>query len=110
MNIIYYIEVNLICIIILLLLNSRLCFKSEQRSTEKKVFHLLVTTTIIFCVADLVAGVLRGQFFAGARIWIHLTNLIYFEALTIVSFLWMLFVFIRLKKVKSLREDRKSVV
>lgn len=96
MNIIYYTETNLICIIILAMLKIRIYQKSDQHSTVNKVYDYLICATVLMCAADMIAGICRGQRFFGARAIIELSNLIYFEALAIISFLWMIYVFIKL--------------
>lgn len=101
MNIIYYSEVNLICIIVLLLLANQMRYKSDQFSSENRTFSLILWTTIITCASDMVAGICRGQFFSGARMIIEISNLIFYESLSIISFLWMIYVFTKLKIIKN---------
>lgn len=102
MNIIYYCEINLLCIIILILFTNQLHHKSGQLSAENRVFILLIWATILLCVSDIVAGVCRGQVFWGARSVVQVSNLIFFEALAIISYLWMIYVFIKIKMITSI--------
>lgn len=106
MNTIYYTEINLICIIILLLFKCQLHEKSKSFSTVSVVFNLLIQATILFCVSDMVAGSLRGQFFWGAAPILEVSNLIYFEALAIISYLWMLYVFLKLNSTPVFSKKR----
>lgn len=100
MTVIYYSEVNLICIVIVLLFTNQIRYKSDHYSSENRTFKLLMWSTIVMCVSDMVAGICRGKLFPGARAVIEISNLMFYEALSLVSFLWMVFVFTKLKMIK----------
>lgn len=93
---IYYIEINTICIILLLFLLSCLRQQQGEGSTGRNIFRLLILTTILLCAADLFSGVLSGQIFHGARTLIWTGNLFFFAATTTVCYLWLLYVNIKL--------------
>lgn len=97
----YYIETNLICIIILLLLKHQTKARSEQESRDKQLFSYLLLAAVLFCVADIVAGICRGQVFEGARAIIEISNLLYDEMLAIVAWCWMLYVFRKIGRIFS---------
>lgn len=59
---IYYIEINLICIILLALYGYLLFNKLEQRSSLKIIFDALMLASIVFCLSDMIAGVYRGVY------------------------------------------------
>ena len=101
MTVIYYSEINLVCIIILFLFANQIRYKSDQFSSDNRTFKLLLRATIIMCTADMVAGISRGQFFRGARIFIETSNLVFYEAISVVSFLWMVYVFTKLRMIKK---------
>lgn len=96
MTVIYYVQTNLICIAILLLLQVQLHKRSEKFSAEMIVLNQLIGTTVILCTSDLVAGVFRGRLFWGSRTIIEVSNLIFYEALVVISYLWMKYVNIKL--------------
>lgn len=104
MSIIYYCETNLICILFLLLFANQMRYKSVQLSDDSRTFSAILWTTLIMCISDLVAGVCRGQFFVGARALIEISNLMYYEAISLVSFLWLVYVFKKLKLIKNRKE------
>lgn len=97
MRIIYYVEINLICIILLLLIKYSFHRKSEAFSAEMIVFNKLIWSAIFLCLSDMVAGIFRGLFFYGARIIIEVSNLAFYELLSVIGYLWMIYVNIRLK-------------
>lgn len=102
MNIIYYVEINLICIVILLLLRNQLQRKSDKYSAEMIVLKQIIMVTIILCASDMVAGIFRGKIFWSSRTIIEMSNLIFFEALSIISYLWMIYVNIKLKVINDI--------
>lgn len=95
-NIVYYIQVNLICIVILFIFKRQLRRNSEKYSTSNNVFYLLLWISILLCVSDMFAGIFRGQVFDGAKVFIEVSNLVFYECLTVISYLWMIYVFIKL--------------
>lgn len=109
MTSIYYIEINIICIIILFLLQNQLNKRSEKFSAEIIVFQQLILTTIILCFSDMVAGVFRGELFFGARAIIEISNLVFFEALAIISYLWMIYVNTRLKVIADINNKKRII-
>lgn len=103
-NMVYYIEVNLICIIILILFTKQLKNKYMQMSEAELVLQQIIISTIIFCCSDLIAGVFRGQMFPGARMIIEFSNLAYYESLVVIAYLWMKFVHLRINKVPKFKK------
>ena len=101
MAIIYYTEINLICIIILLLFAYQLRYKSDKFSSENRIFNMMLWTTVVMCASDIIAVIFRGQLFKGARIIIELSNALFFETISIISFLWMIYVFTKFKLTKN---------
>ncbi|MGN1099645.1 MAG: hypothetical protein ACI4S9_04825, partial [Christensenellales bacterium] len=105
MTVIYYTEVNLICIIILLLFSNQMRYKSRHLSADDRIFKVLLWTTVIMCFSDMLAGICRGRFFTGARFLIEFSNLVYYETLSAVSFLWVVYVFRKLNIFKKYGRD-----
>lgn len=99
-TIIYYAEVNLICIFMLALFAWQRRFRSDHASTDNRVFSLMLWVSVLLCAADMVADICRGRFFPGARTLIVVSNMLYYEAISAVCYLWLLYVLILLKIVK----------
>lgn len=55
----------------------------------------------MLCASDLIAGVLRGRVFWGAKACLELSNLIFYECLTVISYLWMIYVYVKLDAIRS---------
>lgn len=109
MRIIYYVETNLICIAILFLLLNQLNKKSEKFSAQIIVFQQLIWATIILCASDMVAGVFRGEMFFGARAIIEISNLVFFEAIAVISYLWMVYVNTRVKFITDINNKKRII-
>lgn len=104
MTVIYYSEINLICITLLFIFTRQIRYKSGQLSADSRIFSMILWATGIMCASDMVAGICRGQFFGGARALIEISNLIYYEAISVISFLWMAYVFAKLKIIENKKE------
>ncbi len=100
-TVVYYVEVNFICIFMLALVARQRYFRSDRSSADNRVFSLMLWVSILLCVSDMVAGICRGRFFSGARRLIMVSNTLYYEAISVVCYLWLLYVLIRLKIVKK---------
>ncbi len=75
-------------------------FHSDHASTDNRVFSLMLWVSVLLCAADMVAGICRGRFFPGARTLIVVSNMLYYEAISAVCYLWLLYVLILLKIMK----------
>lgn len=102
-NAVYYIEVNLICIIILLLLYNQLHRKSHLFSTAGIIFELCLFTTVAMCVSDIAAGCFIGMLFPGARAVLEISNILFFISIVTVSYLWLVYVLVQLRIVSNLK-------
>lgn len=96
MNIIYYVEVNLICIFLLLLFGNLLFHKIREQSSARMIFDCIMITAVFFCLSDMIAGIFRGRMFYGARTILDLSNWLYYETLAIISCLWFFYVLMKL--------------
>lgn len=103
MNIIYYVEINLVCIIILLLFRRQMHYKSERFSTAEMILNQLIWVTVLFCIADMVTGVFHGQTLLGTRTILEISNMVYLESLTVISYLWMRYVMVKMKGISNYR-------
>ena len=97
----YYIEVNATCILVLVIFLLDMRQNGGNHSTDQSILKQLIWATMVFCVSDMAAGVLRGRCFPGARGLIELSNLLYMEALLVISVLWSMYVRVRLLPVGS---------
>ena len=93
---VYYIEVNLVCIVVLFIIRGRL--HNNIVSTSDKYFSALNLSTVLMCFSDLAAGVCRGKFFYGVRAVIEISNLIYFWAMTLAAYCWLIYIALKLEK------------
>ena len=84
---IYYIEVNTICIIILLMMF--FAVRGIKENVRMNVFRGMVVFDIIFCVTDVAAALLNGKLFVGARGILWTVNILYFVSAFIVALLWL---------------------
>lgn len=93
---IYYIEINAVCIAVLILLYMQLRQDHGQQSAAARLLYLLMLAAIILCLSDMISGILRGKTFAGAHWMTETSNIIYFIMATAISYLWALYVNVKL--------------
>ena len=92
----YYIEVNLICIVVLFIIKGR--SRNNTVSTSDKYFNTLNLSTVLMCLSDLVAGVCRRRLFTGARAVIEISNLLYDCTMTLAAYCWLIYIAVKLEK------------
>lgn len=98
MNTIYYVEINISCIIILSLFARQVYNRFIKMSDIETNLNHLIWATMVLCATDMVAGIWRGQIIEGARTVIELSNLLYFEMMVIISYLWFRHVILELNE------------
>ena len=101
MQIGYYLEINLFCAVVILIIRSHLFQHSKVRPTGRVILKLILDVTLAICISDLLAGILNGVQFIGSRAVLKALNLIYFETTTISGFLWFCYVKNKLGRLTS---------
>lgn len=90
-----YSEINIMCIIILLIYLSNLkagMVYETVRSESKKELFKLVVYTIITCFCDLIYGIAKGDFFPGSKLVLSACCLAYLVGFVMIAFSWMRYV------------------
>lgn len=90
-----YIEVNLISLILSGIVYVRLRQDRTIHSTAQLLMRRLLVALWLLCISDIVAVIVRGRFFPGARMLIQVSNLVYLEMMPIISMIWLFYVFNR---------------
>lgn len=106
---IYYIQTNVVCMVILIYLlfvNNR---RFGNHATEDDIFSEIIFETIIFCIADIFTWCVDGQHFFGAKIIIYLSDCIYISAPPIMSYLWSDYAYVKLKGVRRFGRKRGKI-
>lgn len=110
MNTIYYVQANLCCVVILLLIALHISQELRKNSTDQVIFLYLIWSTVIICISDLFAGVERGKLFSGARQIIEISNWLYFISMLAVSCAWALYVNVRLGFIIKIKSKRTLLI
>lgn len=98
-----YIEINLICMLLLGIIYARIYQKRSMASASQKTMEKLLAAAMVLCVSDVVAILSRGRFFPGARAVIEISNLVYLVMMPVISRCWLDYVRIRIGKEVSKR-------
>lgn len=87
---VYYIEVNLICIVVLaLLLGSLPGRKSESK--RSKYYKIMLVLTMILCASDLFSGLFRGAKFPGAGVILWISNGVFILSQSFIGYFWIIY-------------------
>ena len=87
---IYYIEINMICIVTLALLLGSLP-RGEYQSRRGRFYKIMLGLTIIMSAADLISGVFRGEGFAGASVILWISNMLFLITGVFIGYVWILY-------------------
>lgn len=95
--VLYYLQVNIICLIILGGIR-RMSRKVQEDFSEKRIaFGRLLAWTAVLCISDMAASIFRGKTFDGAEHIIHLSNMLYLLCMTWAGYEWMVYSNIRIR-------------
>lgn len=89
----YYVQTDILCLVLLGIMLQRSRAIANTHSAPQRLFTIITYTAIISAISDLLACLVRGQFFPGARFLIHLLNIIYIESITVIAGAWCIYVF-----------------
>ena len=98
MSVTYYVQINVMSIILLLLMFFQFPRKHGIRPTETYIFRLELLVAVVLCLADMISGILRGQVFYGSKTLTEIANSLYIVTMTASGYLWMIYVNIKLNK------------
>lgn len=91
----YYIQTNIICLMLLagiyMMLRKRRHFFPERQ----RAFSVLVPLTALVCLSDIFAWTCDGERFRYAREIVIVSNMVYYAAITWVCFAWLNYVEVR---------------
>ncbi len=87
---VYYVEVNLICIVVLALMLGSLPGRRSE-SMRGRYYKYLLILTILLCAADLFSGLFRGAVFPGATEILWISNEIYMLSQAFIGYFWILY-------------------
>lgn len=96
---VYYIETNLIAVIvgtILLVQENRI---SSRNETSHKLMGWMTGLLIIFGLSDIAAYMFKGV----SAVGVHISNMIYYIAIALGTYLWFLFVCIKTDSTSSIK-------
>ena len=91
----YYLETNIFCIILLLIVFILSC-RDRNKKKETQSFLNVITVTIIYCISDICAALLKGHDFNNVRTLLYISNIIFIAFPLSLIFFWEKFVFYKL--------------
>lgn len=102
-RIIYYVQINIISIVVLLLILFRGIRFNKESSVQTKTLRTLVIAACFLCISDMLAAVFRGQTFAGAAACVEIINMCYLALGVFISYKWLIYVLYELGEINKRR-------
>lgn len=90
--VVYYLETNIICIIMLVACFAVLYDRSVKASSEEVIFNRLIFECIIYCFADIVAAICKHMTIPGIRTILYIANALYIAMPAIMIVSWYKYV------------------
>lgn len=92
MRSIYYLEVNIICVIFLMFINKKTSANKKKTPLVDKIFKYSVLSSGIMCITDALMALIDFKLFPCSIMLNHILNMIYFACGTFTAYGWLLFV------------------
>lgn len=93
----YYLQTNLFCIIILLLILYKLKNKTKYSTI---IFKKMIICFIFFCLSDIISIMFRGTNYYYSNIILYLSNSLYLYLPLLVGYYWIKYVYLNLEQKK----------
>lgn len=107
---VYYIQINVICMILLLGILSILTGKKNFLPAQRVAFRRLIILALLICISDMGAWMCQGKNFPVARGLTIVFNMIYFFSVTATCYAWLSYVNICLEKTAELKNRTARVL
>lgn len=92
---IYYSEINIVCILLLILVYL-LYGRDKNNNSEVKSFKNVIVVTILYCISDIFAALLKNHDFTGVRVCLYAANIVFIAFPLGLIYFWEKYVYHRL--------------
>lgn len=93
----YYLQTNIFCIIILLLILYKLKNKTKYSTI---IFKKMIICFIFFCLSDIISIIFRGTNYNYSNIILYISNSLYLYLPLLVGYYWIKYVYLNLEQKK----------
>lgn len=100
----YYIQTNICCIIIFLIMF--LDIRRRNVTKDQKIYFFFLLTAVIFCISDMLNYTLMGRNNEAIKPILYIVDTFYFSSSVIASYLWYIFCLEKL----GFRSDKRHIV
>ena len=99
-TLIYYIETNLIAIIMAIVLFVQQRRISSKNETSQIILSLMIIFMMVFSISDIFAYVSRGNSLVG----VHISNMVYFLMMCFGSYTWFMYIAVKMEYFKDVKK------
>ena len=103
----YYIQVNVLCMILLLGVYTSLTGKNDFQPAKRVAYRRMILLALAMSVTDMGAWLCEGKDFPGAPWVTSVLNMVYYFSVTATCYAWLSYVDISLSKVNEERRKRR---
>lgn len=97
----YYIQINALCLAVLLVVAVLMHGKRENSPARRRVFLSLVSATAIICISDIFSWLCDGRPDSANYFVLMASNIIYDGAITAACFIWLSYVRLRVEGIEK---------
>lgn len=97
----YFLQTDITCLVILLFVLVKWSRQKKDISTGRYIIRAAIFLAMIFCLSDMVSGVIQEHVFHGANIILNICNIIYFASVILICEAWVLYSFLKIGKLQS---------
>ena len=103
----YFLQTDITCFVISLFVLIKWSRQKKDISTGRYIIRSAIFLAMIFCLSDMIAGVIQEHVFHGANIILNICNIIYFASVILICEAWVLY---SLLKIGRLQNDIKKKI
>lgn len=99
-TLIYYIETNLIALVMAIVLFIQQRRISSKNETSQIILSLMIIFMMVFSISDIFAYVSRGNSLVG----VHISNMVYFLMMCFGSYTWFMYIGVKMEYFKEVKK------
>ena len=96
----YFLQTDITCIVLLLFILIKWYRQKRDISTGRVIIRATIALAIIFCLSDMVSGLISGKVFQGSLAISYIANIIYFASVMCICVGWVLYALLKIGKLK----------
>lgn len=93
----YYLQTNIVCIMFLIYILVSNRIDKKDLTVDARLLEQFVFEVFAYCVVDVMAAVMKGKMFTGARTILYISNIVYIAMPALVAWTWWRYIYVRME-------------